>query len=42
MRFAVVTPDPADWIHVRAFDEVAGSRLDPQAQKRNDAPAPPK
>jgi hypothetical protein len=23
MRFAVVTSDPADWIHVRAFDEVA-------------------
>jgi len=23
MRFAVVTPDPADWVHVRAFDEVA-------------------
>ena len=23
MRFAVVTPDPAQWVHVRAFDEVA-------------------
>jgi hypothetical protein len=23
MRFAVVTPDPAPWMHVRAFDEVA-------------------
>lgn len=23
MRFAVVTPDPARWVHVRAFDEVA-------------------
>lgn len=23
MRFAVVTPDPANWVHVRAFDEVA-------------------
>ena len=23
MRFAVVTPDPANWIHARAFDEVA-------------------
>lgn len=23
MRFAVVTPDPAQWFHVRAFDEVA-------------------
>jgi hypothetical protein len=23
MRFAVVTPDPAGWMHVRAFDEVA-------------------
>jgi len=23
MRFAVVTPDPAHWVHVRAFDEVA-------------------
>jgi hypothetical protein len=23
MRFAVVTPDPAAWMHVRAFDEVA-------------------
>ena len=22
MRFAVVTPDPAQWVHVRAFDEV--------------------
>jgi hypothetical protein len=23
MRFAVYTPDPAGWVHVRAFDEVA-------------------
>jgi len=23
VRFAVVTPDPAQWVHVRAFDEVA-------------------
>jgi len=23
VRFAVVTPDPAQWMHVRAFDEVA-------------------
>jgi len=23
MRFAVVTPDPAQWVHVRAFDEAA-------------------
>ena len=23
MRFAVITPDPAQWVHVRAFDEVA-------------------
>lgn len=23
MRFAIVTPDPAQWVHVRAFDEVA-------------------
>jgi Glycosyl transferases group 1 len=23
MRFAVVTPDPARWVHVRAFDEAA-------------------
>lgn len=23
MQFAIVTPDPAQWVHVRAFDEVA-------------------
>jgi hypothetical protein len=23
MRLAVVTPDPAQWFHVRAFDEAA-------------------